>query len=314
MRTRLLVMMHELSPHLELVRKLRGQTNLEIEHIEKLKEAFERLIDRPPDGLLTAIDWPDPSHLELLAAVEAFQLRIPVLILSQVVENEPLPFALSPFLTLLEPAQSTASLATAIHAGLAQKHDAEGPILRVVDYLQLAILGAQSVTLDLYCSAQQELHLELVGGDLWNAYRNDLDGEPAILPFLFASPNHVKVRPLQQIPFARTFKKPGHTTLVELRARQSRETTETDHERPTLAIDLEFVDEILQAAPADESGQRDQEEPVAGRVESLLTEGLEAALARNYDRALQAFEEAAALRPEDPRVIHNLQRIRQRLK
>lgn len=309
MKHRLLVMMHEHSPHQGLVQDLRARTELEIEHLDEHKEAFERLIDHPPEGLLAVIDRPDPHHLELLAALEAFKLRIPILVLKKDAVNAGLPFAPSPFLTVLEAAQPTADLAESIRAALARKRDDAGPILRVVDYLQLAVLGAQSVTLDLHCSAQQELHLELVGGDLWNAYRNDLDGDPAILPVLYSSPSHVKVRPLQKIPFERTFKKQGLATLFEL---HDASLLEEAREHSTQAIDLDELQEMLESDG--ETVPINLEESLSGRVETLLTEGLEAALARDYQRALEIFEEAAAIRPEDPRVVHNLQRIRQRLK
>ena len=53
--------------------------------------------------------------------------------------------------------------------------------------------------------------------------------------------------------------------------------------------------------------------PVAGTFEEHLARGLEAALARSYERAARAFEKALELEPDDSRAAFNLARVRRLL-
>jgi hypothetical protein len=53
--------------------------------------------------------------------------------------------------------------------------------------------------------------------------------------------------------------------------------------------------------------------PVEESFEGLLSEGIQASLARDYPRAGKAFRAALALRPNDVRARHNLDRIRRYL-
>lgn len=85
---------------------------------------------------------------------------------------------------------------------------------------------------------------------------------------------------------------PEAPTIKTVAVAQGRSVTET-LERPAPA---------RPASPAAAS--------VETRFDRYLASGLEAALARSYDRAIEAFEKALEIRPGDSRAQFNLDRIR----
>jgi hypothetical protein len=51
--------------------------------------------------------------------------------------------------------------------------------------------------------------------------------------------------------------------------------------------------------------------PPSGSFEDLWTQGVDALLNREFSRAVEAFSMADGLRPNEPRILANLQRLRE---
>ncbi|MBI4952413.1 MAG: hypothetical protein HY908_10300 [Myxococcales bacterium] len=83
--------------------------------------------------------------------------------------------------------------------------------------------------------------------------------------------------------------------------------------RPPLDAEVPETTRSL-GAPSNEPAPRAATSGSAGDpFEALFQEATLAYVRRDYEAALQGFERCAALRPDDPNVRHNIQRLRQRI-
>ena len=326
----LLALVDEFCSYRPFLQELGEHLGISVELIPELKRAFERLLESSPTGLVISIHQPDSCNIELLAAADAFQLEIPLFVLIPDFGKIKLPFGFCRKLAPLDGNHSHEDLIQMVQRRLAAPIESQK--LRVVDYLQLALLGKQSICLELYCGPEQNLHAELVGGDLWNCYLGDVSGAEALTHVVVRNPSNVTVRGLNHIPRERHFRESGFEVLEALKTNalsgRSQKTLEMDIDQIESLLETQEPErnepELYEPEPQDSAETADLKIATAedlqrardlrDRFESLLTRGLEAALRRDYEVALKLFEEAASIDPEDPRVVYNLQQIRRRKK
>ncbi len=310
-----------------LLRELAASEALQIEAVAGVGRAIRVLAEEePPAAVLAGIDQRSPGFLELLATVDAIELRIPVLATTNGGIVPDLVVDTGPTLTLLDLGRPPEDLVTRVSSALSTSL-ASGSRRIGIDYLLPAILTGRSVSLNLRLSAGHQVLVELVGGDVWNVYAADLEAQAALESILFEPVSQVEIQTLQTIPGERHICHPGVEALAPGNRgaqRDGRSTRDRNHDLGTQEIcPIELVAELrapASAAPpssdtATTVGEAPAavEDPVADRFDSLFSAGLEAALARDYPRAARAFEEALELRPNEPRVKHNLDRVRRHL-
>ncbi len=305
-----------------LLRELAELEALRIEPATDVGQGIRLLVEEvPPAVVLAGIDQRTPGFPELLATVDAMVLRIPVLATANGGILRDLPVETGPALTLLDlgrlPQDLVARVSSAISTPLGP-----GCLRRGVDYLLPAILSGRSISLELRSSTDRQVLVELVGGDVWNVYA-DLEAFAALESILFEPVSQAEVQTLQTIPGERQLHQPGVEALgpgTRRIARTGRSAREESRNLSTQEVNLRELIAESRAIPSPASGEATAAcepvagaDPVAARFEDLLSEGIEAALFRDYARAARAFEGALELRPNDPRVKHNLDRIRRHL-
>ncbi|MEM7350989.1 MAG: hypothetical protein AAF657_09305 [Acidobacteriota bacterium] len=254
-----------------------------------------------------------PGFLELLTTLDRATPPIPLLGTANggLLNNLPVESSNLPLLDLELPTTDYASrLESAISAASVGKHKY---CRQGVDYLLPAVLCRRSVSMELLSTGGLEVSVEVVGGDIWNAYAGVLEAVPALETILFQTISRVEIRMLQMIPGERQM---GHSGLEALgpatRLLKSRRVQDSQR-FGTREIDISGVAAEMRAMNSQQVELAGTPESPNDRFEHLLATGIEASLARDYPRAGRAFEEALTLKPGDARVRHNLERIRQYL-
>lgn len=312
-----------------------------LDRYDTVGAAAERLMADPVDLLVLELGLADRNGIELLGVLETLGLRIPTLIFAP----RPRPVAieaLHAFVCVVSPA-SFDQPARLIGAALERAVVApDGPMFSAADYLRLALELTQSVDLRLYFGGGQRLQLEVVGGDLWNAYRDERVGFAALERLPDASPQTVEARHLRSVPTVRQIIETGSSVLRRLRVRSARSSAAqsaamdvaADTSLDTAEIDRGDVVALRRGrgdTPAEEAPAPPTARPTAADSDShcapepsespaersafdkAFAEGIDAAFHRDYPRSIAAFERALELRPNDRRVRFNISRIRRLL-
>lgn len=267
----------------------------------EIDTAVNTLAETPPRVLLIDLGRVGCRGLELLCSLEALELRIPVLALASDATAAP-PLGFSPLLTVVSADLTAEELRTAVIRQVeAAPHD--GPLFRIADYLQLANLFGQSMELRTRCGRGRLGQVEIVGGDFWNVYastgQKDLEGEEALACMLFESPQWLEASPLRTLPERRQIRGDGAAVLERASGRPGRTN-----------LRLLSGGRAAGGGPEAEPAASGPEPPEPGdRFEALFEAGLAAALARDYAGARERFQQALGLKPDDPRVRYNLDRL-----
>ncbi len=301
-----------------VVRELRREDSLEIECVQDCRVAVRRLTDGdPPGGVLAQLDRQAPGFLELLATIDRMTPRIPVLGTANGDLVRDLPVETSRGLPLLDLELSATDFTSSIVSAISTSSNGGHTACRQgIDYLLPAILCRRSVSLEMVSDRGLEVSVDLVGGDVWNAYAGELEAALVLDAVLFEPVSRVEIRTLQMIPGERQLGYAGVEALGPwtrcTRPGSGRDAGECENHRlrSTQEIDMHSVIAELRSANTPSTRSEDGPESPDDRFERLLATGIEASLSRDYPRARRAFEEALILRPDDRRASHNLERIR----
>lgn len=301
------------------------------EHVPDVATALDRLMHDTPRLLITALELPDRNGLELLAALDALFLDTDVI----VVEPRVQPRMLAAGRSVKAFGASTASgriEQSILEIFSGPRTPTTHPRFAIGDYLRLAMAYRQSVDIRFRLSGGELAQLEIVGGDLWNAFVDDREGERAMeLLTLDTVVRSFEARRLATVPGRRQVEVPGLGALDLLGDAGGPETVP---DRPSQVDTHPFIDatEIRAvtrrrsteppaastatsaAPPTVDPVSAGPQTPPAATTEAEFAAhfdaGLEAALARDYPRAIAAFEAALAVEPDDTRARFNLERIR----
>lgn len=323
MKSTLLVVKGEGSAVDGLLPDLCRLEGLEIEEVSSFGQALEEYADGdPPAGVIAGVDRQRPGFLELLAGLDWVSPRVPFLGLVNGSLSGELPVETGPSLVLQRADRPARQLVSAVAACM-PAGSAAVSFRRGVDYLLPALLSCRSVSLDLRCDSGVDAYLEILGGDLWNVYADSLEGVEALEALLYEPVAQARVRTLQTIPEDRHIWSSGMQALgvgtrrlpprFELEApppatpAATGERVRAGSGLKTQALDIAWID----AEKPDELNAAEQQEV---DFERHLREGIRASLARDYGRAVEAFQAALEVRPNDRRVMLNLERVRQRLR
>ncbi|MEZ4229218.1 MAG: response regulator [Polyangiaceae bacterium] len=297
------------------IAKLAG---VEVEDAGSLEEALV-LIDRcPPDVIVSDIDLPRRSGLELLGELGQRRLRIPVIYASGYLTAYRSQIPQHADVDVMEKPVSLEELRAAIERRLNQSRNSmEIAPFSVPDYLQLACMGRHSVVVDVERGGQRLGEIVVWKGDVVSARDERGSGEDALRRLAFMKGSLVHCKTLLEQPREQNLEGNWEWLLMEA-ARQADELGNSpDDWQPEQHSAV-----MRAAAPADASDlfgaeeQTEQEpspEPELSPAERAFNEawdrGIEALLAKRYTVALLAFQEAGELNPDDPKVRANLKRL-----
>lgn len=254
-----------------------------------LAEARAAMAREAPSLVISDINLPDGAGVDLLGEIERSARPVPVLFVSAWLGRYRDQIPQRDDIEVFEKPVPMETLRHKVLEHLERRRVTAPAPFGLADYLQLAAMGRHSMLLRLKRGREQVGWLRVIRGDAWAAAFLGATGEAAARAAVVAEGLRVEVEPWPGKPGPRDVHQPIDFLLLEAYRLHDEAT------RPPGAFE------------ADPSPPPDS----AARVDALLDQGLDALLSRDYAAAWQAFSEADRLRPGDPVVRANLNRMRQ---
>ncbi len=213
---KVLVVEDEATLRMSMVRGLAKLEGVHISAASCTREAKEELNRSAPDLLISDLDLPDGSGLEVVAEAERLGLRVPVVFISAFLGRFRSRLPQRPDVQVYEKPVSLERLRALVEERL-------GPPVEgmptspfgVPDYVQLASLGRYSVVIGVHSSAA-EGQILVHRGELWHAHDQAGEGVGAFRRLAFAQPARVTCRTLgkNELP-VRTIDGSAESVLLE---------------------------------------------------------------------------------------------------
>lgn len=283
-----------------------------------------------PDVIISDIDMPERSGVELFEELGRRGLSVPIIFVSAYLKAYRSQIPQSDHIDLVEKPVALAALRELVQQKLARAADRELGPFTVPDYLQLAGMGRRSVVVDATLPGGFEGRIVVRDGQAWSAECGPLDPLEAFALLAWTEGASVRVQALGGDPGERTLEGSVEGVLMEsarifdesrrdgedLRERMAAalgaseanvDESPTPVTRPTMeSIEADWLDVVPDEPPQ-------ASEAAASEAESrrLREEGLEHTLGRDFAAAFAAFAQAERLCPGDPVVAANLSRLRE---
>lgn len=281
-------------------------------------EAVAHLDRAIPDVIISDLDLPDGTGIELIGELGRRKARVPVVFVSAYLRAYRAQIPPHADVEVREKPIELDELRALVRDRLRPRDDDSAPF-GVTDYIQLACLGKHSVVIEVTHHGQARGRLEVVDGEIWHA--EDTHGGGGLDAFrrlAFATEVEAHCHTLAGPRGPRTIDGRWEALLMDS-ARVWDERGPGD-DLSAAALDLAFdtaasSDEV--AWPPDTTsgfaegtaGGARPAPPAPDRFGALYDRAIEALLIRDYATAVQAFAEAHALRPDDRQVAANLERL-----
>lgn len=296
--SRLLLVEDEATLRGSVARGLSRLPGVEVVAVGTVADALAAIDQGPPDLVLSDIDLPDRTGIELLGELARRNIRCPVVFVSAYLRAYGAQIPPHAGVEVLEKPVALETLREVVQRRLRTQVDAP---FAVVDYIQLACMGHRSVRIE-FRGERFISWIVVKDGVLWAAEDHKGVGVPAFQRLAFRRDGQVDCTTLRDDPGQRTIHEGWESLLLEA-ARLLDEARVSEPEvRLSLAPALEDTPSV--PPPAEPSLSEVEE-----RFALVWDRGLQALLARHYQDALGAFIEARELCPEDRKVQANIARL-----
>ncbi len=303
-----------------MVRGLGRMPGVHVTDASCFSQALEFIDCAAPDLVLSDIDLPDRSGIEILGELGRRGLRIPVVFISGFLKAYRAQIPQHANVIVLEKPIAIDELRQVVRERLPQNGDAPEPSpFSVPDYLQLAAMGRRSMVLEVRGPTEENGQIVVHDGELWFVSDHLGNGLEALGRLAFLPNARVACRTLGAVPPERNVESSIDGALLEA-ARLLDEASKlsippTSLDASPTSVDALSLDEAFASHPPpapnaeQEQGTLLTSLPPPPGFEDAWDKGIAALLRKDYDAAYGAFYEAAALRPEDMRVQVNLRRL-----
>lgn len=302
-----------------------------VDEAATVAEAVAHLDRAVPAVVISDLDLPDGSGIELIGELGKRRVRVPVVFVSAYIRAFRAQIPPHADVELREKPVALDELRALVRDRLGPRASEAPPPapFAAADYIQLACLGKHSVVIEVRGRGRNGRVL-VVGGEVWHAEDERGDGLDAFRRLVFADDAEVHCHTLATAAGHRTIEGKWEALLmdsariVDERGRRGGTVDEVEVE---LALDDSFdlSDQVswppeAQAAlttgraprlgDGSEDGVPRFAVPRAGdEFERARDDALDALLAHDYPTAARAFARAHALRPDDRLVAANLERL-----
>lgn len=266
-----------------MIRGLSKLAGVAVAGAGSVEEALAEVGRAAPDLVISDIDLPDRLGLEMIGELRRRGLSPPIVFVSAYLKAYQSQIPPHAGVEVLEKPISIEQLRLVVQEKLSQGTQDHNPF-GVAEYLQLAGLGRHSVVVEVVC-AQGRGHVIVLGGEPWSAVDESGTGEEAFWRLAMARGCQVTCAALKGDPGTRSLTGSMESLLLEAACR-------ADEAEPSRA---------LPPAPTD------------SEFDELVDHGIALSLARKYPEALESFQCALLLRPDDRRVQANIHRLTQLL-
>lgn len=293
-----------------------------------LQAALESIDAQAPQMIISDIDLPDRSGLELLGELGRRNLRIPLLFVSAYLKAYSAQIPPHAYVDVrekpIELEELRALVESRITTGVKDEEAPFGP----ADYLQLACLGHRSVVLEIEAEDTKG-SIVVQSGTLWTARDDRGEGEEAFRRLAFLPGATVRARVLREELGPRVIFDGWEGLLMDAaRQHDERLRGELTHS-PSDPFGFDLADELpppprapaptlpspaeigSSARPKVSAEPPPPPPPSRDGFDEAFEAGVEALLVRDFPAAYAAFERASAIHPDDPKVNTNLERLRQ---
>lgn len=291
MQRRILLMDDEDAIRSSLVRALARDPSWRIVDAGTLDEGLKLIDKEPPDLIVTDIDMPGRTGIEVLGELGKRGLKVPVIFLTAYSKAFGAQIPKHRDIDVREKPISIDELRALISERLASKDASPASPFSPTDYLQISCMGSHSVTIELSRHGTLVGEIVVVRGEVWSARDERSIGKEAFARLMFDDTLRAECRGLEGQPPERNLQARWESLLLECA-----------RERDERARDGE-IDVDVESEPA---AQEDTVDPFT----SLWDQALDALLRKDHATALRAFEEAQLLRPDDQKVAANIRRLR----
>jgi CheY-like chemotaxis protein len=303
---RVLVVEDEAMLRQSVVAGLMRLGGIEVVGTDSVAGALQEIQQRAPALIISDIDLPDRSGIELLGELGARGLKPHLVFVSAYVKAYRAQIPPNAGVEVLEKPVSMEQLRGLVTARLAHPHG-DGSPFGVSDYLQLASLGHHSVRIEVV-SESNTGYVVVVAGEAWTAEDAGGTGPAAFRRLALAPKASVRCQTLQGDPGLHTLSGSAEALLLEC-ARLA------DEGRAGFS-ELELDEAVAAAGGAAARGKPAVPEaagPEPTSFEEWFDRGVEASLRKRHAEALTAFRKAAEHKPADPKTQANITRLEQLL-
>ncbi len=292
-----------------IARGLSKLPGLEVAEAGTVREAKALIRSLDASLLISDLDLPDGSGVELAAELDRCNKRVPIIFVSAFVREYQGRLPDRPDIDVYEKPVSLSRLRSLVEARLFAGDAGTTSPFNVADYIQLAAMGRRSVLLEVRNGSSLLGAILIRGGEVWSAHDLRGDGLDAFRRLAFARDVVVACRTPSEAGAKRTIHGSAESVLLE--AAQAR-----DEGRGP-------VSDVPPRTSADEDAQLDggwepdsTAPPHSHDLEDRIfrqhyERGVEALLTKDYRAAFEAFQSASDLRPGDRSVVANLKRLRE---
>lgn len=284
--------------------KLPGVTVVEAGTMQAALEAIDA---ETPQMIISDIDLPDRSGLELLGELGRRKLAIPILFVSAYLKAYGALIPPHANVDVREKPLDLQDLRAIVRQRLAATDLSDAPF-GPSDYIQLACLGHRSVLIEVE-SPEGEGFIVVHQGVLWTASDKSGEGEQAFRRLVFLPNAIARVRSWTGNPGERTIERGWEALLLDA-AREMDERGKAGEDIDDLldeSTSIVFEEPESEGAPASVAATKVEVDPFT----RAFDEGVSALLVKDYAKAYAAFAEAASHQPEDTKTQANLERLRQ---
>jgi CheY-like chemotaxis protein len=277
----------------------RGIAKLGTEVLEaaNLNDALLLLDRSAPDLVVSDIDMPERSGIELVGELGRRGLKIPIVFVSGYLHAYRAQIPHHASIEVLEKPVPIDELRAVVARRLGDSGLKDVSPFSVPDYLQLACMGRHSVLIEVEQDGRVLGEVVVCRGDLWSAKDERGLGLDALGRLTCAEGALTRCKRLHGDPPPRDLEGSWEFLLMEA---------------------VRYMDESRRGAELSppSSIERDtktpqSEDPLSELSGKLWDEGLDAMLSRDYTRALTIFAKAQRLFPGDAKVRANIRRLNQ---
>lgn len=285
-------------------------------------EALRFIDEKPPKLILSDLDLPDRSGLELLGALGTRGLRIPIIYITAYLKAYGSQIPPHANVEVREKPIALEELRNLVRTYL---EDAVGSPFSVSDYLQIAAMGSHSVEITLERDDGRSGRITVFGGTLWSAYDEQGSGSEAFQRLALMQNAYISCNAVRREPGERNV----YDSLEHLLLQAAQHHDESGR-LPDFESQLDFGDDMpaMPVAPAEESVPAAEEaaepaaEPAADNApassgeemdfDTLWQRASEALLDKKYEEALDYLRKAQALDPDNPKVTKYIDKLTKR--
>lgn len=311
-----------------MVRALHRVPGIEVIDTATLREASELIRALKPNLLVTDLDLPDGSGVELIAQLERRRPVIPVIVVSAYVGRFRAQLTGHSHVEVHDKPLPLVELRERVQARLGVDPGASALPFTAADYIQLACQGRHSVVIVLQQSGTPLGRIVVADGEVWSAEDRLGRGDAALRRLLFDDGVSIDVRSLApgqagtrslfgawQALLLEAARLHDEAARVRARTRSEAAVPAVPPRQPRAAeaeVPAPLPPPPLPPVAKSAGGARAVDEPaLSRRFEELYDQSVDALLSKRYVEAYQSFLAASALRPDDPRVAANLRRLRE---